>query len=476
MTGYSVNYGSIKVRHPAILCRSAQSSIPAHEIFKRFRVDFHRFVSGPRPGGPKRLAVFVYSTLGRRTRIAVVGALAAVALGVSGCTSETAAGGNSDVNSVDAGLAESIDAAMEQALALSGSTEAVVGIWSDSGEYVRGYGEGVTASTRFLAAQSAQPVTCAALLDAVSAGDIALDDPVTDVLTRQPNIEDLTFRQLCTHQSGLADFKAPIEGIYRSNPERLWEEQELLANSFAASPLSWPGLDTHVSDANSVLLSRALRTDAGTSSQELYTERVFGPLGMTSTEVQPYEATSVSGSALTPLVYPMSGGKHVCDAEDISVEGVSATMLAGAGNLSTTVSDMKRFYTAYLGDTFTNGDTAGITTETWLARNPEREEDGTAKEEMPEDGPRWGFSVEQFGPLYGRFGAITGTLSAAMSDPETGYTVVVALNNSSAGAGFVRDLAFELTAIASAAGAGPAEVPWTPESEAAKLQEAAVCQ
>jgi hypothetical protein len=53
--------------------------------------------------------------------------------------------------------------------------------------------------------------------------------------------------------------------------------------------------------------------------------------------------------------------------------------------------------------------------------------------------------------------------------------VVVALNNSSAGAGFAKTLAFELAALSSEAGAGP-ELPWTAADQAGLLAQAAICQ
>src|SRR5690606_17426985 len=52
------------------------------------------------------------------------------------------------------------------------------------------------------------------------------------------------------------------------------------------------------------------------------------------------------------------------------------------------------------------------------------------------------------GPLLGGFGMVPGYLSAAYSDPETGFTVAVVLNNSTAGASPAAYLAWELAAIA----------------------------
>ena len=89
--------------------------------------------------------------------------------------------------------------------------------------------------------------------------------------------------------------------------------------------------------------------------------------------------------------------------------------------------------------------------------------------------------AEQFGPLLGQSGEIPGFISAAMSDPASGLTVVVAFNNSTSGRGFAEAVARRLAAVAGAASASgemPAprlDLPWTEDQAAAEIQAAAVC-
>jgi hypothetical protein len=65
---------------------------------------------------------------------------------------------------------------------------------------------------------------------------------------------------------------------------------------------------------------------------------------------------------------------------------------------------------------------------------------------------------------------MTGSLTAAYSDPATGLPVVVAPNNSSAGAALSQALAFQLAALSGA------ELPWSAEDQGGRLTELAVCQ
>lgn len=396
-----------------------------------------------------------------------------MALGLTGCTSDTTNRVDADVKTVSADLASSIDGAIDNALTLSGSTEAVVGIWQgDSAAYVRGYGDGVTGATRIRAAQASQPIMCALLLEYAAKNDLSLNRKISKDIPRQSGVGDVTYAQLCDQTSGIDDFKHGLRDIFTNNPTRLWPEQELIANGLAVSLLSWPGLDVHLSDTNAVLLDRALRIGTRTDTSDLLAEYVFAPTGMIATTYPTeFAAATIPDNSLTPLTYPSAGGNAVCDAGVTEIDSLSTSMLRGAGATLTDVTDLKAFYTAYLSGEFGGADLSGKTLETLPAKNPARDEDGVPTEELDTEGTQIGYGgIEKINSLYGRSGQITGTLTAAYSDPETGLTVIVALNNSSAGAGFVQALAFQLAALTGQ------EFSWTAEDQGAKLTELAVCQ
>ncbi|GAB2557775.1 serine hydrolase [Leucobacter ruminantium] len=414
--------------------------------------------------------------LAHRARLAAIGTLAVAALGLTACTGGDVFAPSGDVNTVDEGFSGSIDAAVESAMQLSGSSEAIVGVWGENGEYVRGYGEdGVDGGTRFRGAQATQPVICALLLDFVESGEVKLDDKVKKDLPRQSGLEDITYQQLCDMRSGLADYKGAYSQIFVDNPTRPWPEQELIAEGLAHSPLSWPGLDFHQSDTNAVLLGRALRVKSAEELPALLSDRVYDRAGMSSSYYPPQNSNTVSGTTMKALAYPVAGGQAVCDAGPTELEEVSPTMLAGAGATVTTVTDLKNFYEHYLDGGF--GGKAGkkLVTEANPTKNPERDAEGNPTTEVDASDPQWSFGMEKMGPLYGRSGAITGTITAAYHDPTSGYTVVVTLNNSTAGAGFARALALQIAAISGGSGGG-VEVPWSAEDQATALAGAAVCQ
>lgn len=382
----------------------------------------------------------------------------------------------SDVATLPDASATRIDEAIATAMAQSGSTEAVVGVWgSDGNAYVRGYGEGVDANTKIRGAQATQPVMCALLLDLADTGRIDLDREISKDLTRQSGIEGITYRQLCDMRSGLADFKKGYTQIFANNPSRYWPSQELLAQGFAHSPTAWPGLNMNQSDTNIVLLERVLKVETNTEVSALLQEHVFTKANMSSSYFPDMSTNTISGSALNGTNYPLVGDAPQCDVEPVAHAEVSPSMLSGAGATVTTVTDMKNFYEGFVGGTFGGEQYASLVTDTFPVKNPKRDSEGKPIEEPDTTGRQWAFGAEKMDSLYGRAGAITGTLTAAYHDPTSGYSVVVALNNSSAGAGFIKSLAFQLAAMSAEDGFGP-EVSWDVASQTAALAKAAVCQ
>jgi D-alanyl-D-alanine carboxypeptidase len=103
------------------------------------------------------------------------------------------------------------------------------------------------------------------------------------------------------------------------------------------------------------------------------------------------------------------------------------------------------------------------------------------------DAPQWqgyGLGASSIGPLRGGSASMGGYLTAAYSDPKSGLTVVVMLNNATAGVEFVKSFALELASLGArtepASGSGntkPAiELPWSAEQMAEALTAGAVCQ
>lgn len=420
----------------------------------------------------------------RRRGVAAISLLAAATLALTGCTGNGLGGGAGEVNSIDAGLAGSIDEAIANAMQLSQSSNAIVGVWTGSGDYVHSYGEGISANSPIRAAQASQPVMCALVLDQVAQGKLKLDRKLSKDLPRQVGLEDITYGELCDATSGLADFKdSTLVDIYANNPVRPWSDRELLAHALPHSPMNAPGAEVHPSDTNALLIARALRETTGTPVAQLLEDRVFAPAGMSNSgyPTEMNTQTTLPKDGMNGLSYASRGGAAVCsvpgeaEGETVAVEPtavpeVSPSMLGGAGATVTTVTDLKKFYEHYVSGSY--GEKSAELVKTVTVPPPAEDAEPPAEGEEPAAPPTngWTFGLEKQGTLYGRSGAITGTLTAAYHDPDNKFSVVVSLNNSSSGAAFVRALALQLAAIAG----NPVE--WSAEDQAAVLSERAVCQ
>ena len=165
----------------------------------------------------------------------------------------------------------------------------------------------------------------------------------------------------------------------------------------------------------------------------------------------PATQTTLPDGSMSGLTYPSSGGAPVCSVpgeaegetvalEPVAVPEVSPSMLGGAGATVTTVTDLKNFYERYVGGEFGKGSAERVTSLS--APPPAPPAEGEEAPAPPVDG--WTFGLEKQGPLYGMSGSMTGTITAAYHDPAGKFSVVVALNNSSAGSAFARALAFQL--------------------------------
>lgn len=413
-----------------------------------------------------------------RLRVLPSVALAAL-LVLSGCTA--GADPAAEFDPVEVPLADeaagSLDAVLDQAVALSGSSGGVAGVWAPwAGEWIGasgtvGFGEKspeVKPDDQFHLATVTTEITCTVLLRLVDEGTVALDDDVDDYVDWIPTLDGITLEHLCRHTSGLADYYPPLRSHFVANPERPWPPTELLSNGLALSRTGPPGEQVRESRTGIVLLALALERRTGKSWSDLASQYVFGPLGMTSTRMPEPSATEHDGALGAYSAGIAQNGTIDC-AVIVDDSSQSSSMGGAAAGAMSNLEDTRR-----LAEAFATG--ALLDEQTERAQWTTLPLGGSA--------PAWqqaGIGGLQYGPMRGVAGESAGSLTAAFADPESGLTVVVALNNSTSGADFVREVAFALTSIASKADADAGrerpmiELPWSAEQATAKMQELAKC-
>ncbi len=416
----------------------------------------------------------------RRRGIPAAAIIAALAVGLSGCFSG-AVDPAAEFEPVDATfgteLASQLDAVLDQAVQLSGSSGGVAGVWAPwAGDWTGASGTvafsekarpaNVDASFRMTTLTT--EITCTVLLRLVDDGTVKLDDAVDRYVDRIPTLEGITLEQLCRHTSGLADYYPVLRSHFVANPERNWPAVELLSNGLALPRVGPPGEQVRESRTGILLLALALERRTGRSWSDLAQQYVFAPLGLEDTWMpQPGDTTHESVLGAYSAAIAQNGTIDCAVLLDDSKQ--SSTMGGAAAGAISTLDDARR-----LSQAFASG--------TLLTERTEREQ----WTPLPLGGsaPAWqtmALGAMQYGPLRGSAGEATGALTAAFTDPESGLTVVVALNNSTSGADFVREVAFALASLGSKAAPAPdrqlplVELPWSFEQATAKMTELAKC-
>lgn len=363
-----------------------------------------------------------------------------------------------------------LQAAVEHAVAASGASGAVVGVWAPwSGKWLAGVGtlkpggSKVSDTTSFAAATVTRAMTCDVLYGAAKDGIVDLDDSVGSHVSGVPALADVTLRDLCDSTGGVKSYLPPLMSRVLATPERVWSDTELVSPVASSRDASAPGTVFSDSDSSYVLLGMALEDATRKSSEELFEQYVFGPIGMTNSSL-PSKPTATLEGLWSPSA---EDGSAVC-AEPLNLGSLSPTLTSTSGGVVTDLEDLGLY-------------TRALATGSRPYDTKKRFDDPLP---AAPDAPSWFTATGgtyQAGSLVGQYGSIPGYLTAAFADRNTGMTVVVALNNSRASDVLVRSLAWQLAAIASkvpaAAGqtAPEAGLPWTAEDMAAQVTAAAVC-
>ncbi|MFG2075583.1 serine hydrolase domain-containing protein [Nonomuraea maritima] len=182
------------------------------------------------------------------------------------------------------------DAYLRQAVEATGLPGLSVVVTHD-GEIVHAAGYGhdsdgkpVTADTPMRVASVSKSFTAMAVMTLVERGKIDLDQPVAKQLPgftmADPRATRITVRQLLNQTSGLSDRTVDIPAT--EDASSLADLTARLAGSRLAAD---PGTHWEYCNVNYDLAARLVEVASGRSFEEYLRDKVFGPLGMTSSSV-----------------------------------------------------------------------------------------------------------------------------------------------------------------------------------------------
>ncbi|MEQ9297199.1 MAG: serine hydrolase domain-containing protein [Cyclobacteriaceae bacterium] len=145
-------------------------------------------------------------------------------------------------------------------------------------------GTSISEDTPFqLAEMSAQFTAYAALL-LDEAGEISLDDNITEYLEELPaHMNGIKIHHLLSHSHGLYDIR-PLRWISGWSPADVFTQEDALRLIVNQEELDYePGASFAFSDTGMILLAEIIKRKTGMSLNEYTQEAIFQPLGMNNT-------------------------------------------------------------------------------------------------------------------------------------------------------------------------------------------------
>ena len=201
----------------------------------------------------------------------------------------------------------------------------------------------VTPETVFQTGSVGKQFAAVGVMMLVEEGKIGLDDKLSKYLPNTPaKWRDVTIRHLLTHTSGIADYGGEID----SKPTVIdlrkdYTEAELL-KQFTLLPMNFPpGTSWSYSNTGYVLLGFVIHKVTGEFYGDFLQQRIFQPLGMTSTRI----------ISEADIVKNRSAGYELVNAEIKNQKWVAPTLNTTAdGALYTNVLDMAKWDAALYTD------------------------------------------------------------------------------------------------------------------------------
>ena len=143
------------------------------------------------------------------------------------------------------------------------------------------------ANTHFRIASNTKTMTSAVVLQLAQEGKLALSDPVSKYVSGVPDGDNITVEELLKMRTGLYNYtnSQQMATSLDNDPTREWKPQELLDIAFAQPANFAPDAEFEYSNTNYALLGMIIEKVDGKPLATAFQDRLFGPLGMTNTEL-----------------------------------------------------------------------------------------------------------------------------------------------------------------------------------------------
>lgn len=242
-----------------------------------------------------------------------------------------------------------INATLGKAFADSKAPGVAVGIWiPGEGSYIaaRGFADlrsrqPMRSSYFFRIGSITKTFTVTALLLLADEKKLGLDDPVSKYVDFVPDGDKITLRMLANMTSGLHSYTeddAMVKAIL-GNPNRVWTPRELVDVGLKHPADFAPGTGWHYSNTNTVLLGMILEKVSGKRIQDLFDQKLDGPLRLRHT-IWP------TGSQM-PSPHAEGYTEQTLDGTRANATNRDPSWAFTAGALVSTLTDLRTWVTSY---------------------------------------------------------------------------------------------------------------------------------
>ena len=241
------------------------------------------------------------------------GTTSSVAPGTTPGTSPASADGSLAVveDGLDATTTDALNAAASTSFEETSAPGAVVAVRTPEGTWVATVGfqdwektVPMTADVNQRIGSVTKTFTVTALLQLAEDGALSLDDPIEKYVPGMPN-GTATLAQLAEMRSGIPSytFDEGFQTTLFSDPNHVWEPQQLVDLVKGQPAMFEPGTMTFYSNTNLILLGMVIEQVTGEPIEQVMQERIIEPLGLEHT-VMP---TDGSYPTPHPQGYTMQG-------------------------------------------------------------------------------------------------------------------------------------------------------------------------
>jgi D-alanyl-D-alanine carboxypeptidase len=322
---------------------------------------------------------------------------------------------------------------------------AVVLLRTPQGEFAVNYGTtqlGTAtpprADTHFRIASNTKTMAAAVIVQLAQEDKLSLSDPVSKYVSGVPNGGNITIAELLEMRSGLYNYTdaAELSAQIDSEPSKVWTSDELLAIAFKRPSNAPPGTAYEYNNTNYALLGLVVAKVDGRPLAAAMQDRLFRPLGMTSTMLpaptsntipKPYSHGYLYGGSSVALfgTPPYSPGVQAAARAGTLLPNdytnLNHSFAAASGGVISTASDLAIWIRAL------------VTGRVFNAEYQRRWLDSVQLEDPNKpDGQRYGYGIAQlhWGPnaLYFHGGETPGYNSFIGYDPTNQVTLVVWTN------------------------------------------------